>query len=95
MYQITTLPYTLFLTYLPRLFSFGAFQTDRLTEKFVHPLFPNSFFFPLSARGPSTRRRKFTGLAELRGGWPIELKYLEGTDQQSHPTRGKKQKTSP
>ena len=26
----------------------------------------------LSARGP-TRRRKFTGLAELRGGWPIEL----------------------
>ena len=27
--------------------------------------------FSLSARGP-TRRRKFTGLAELRGGWPIE-----------------------
>jgi len=30
------------------------------------------FFFPLSARGP-TRRRNSTGLAELWGGWPIEL----------------------
>jgi hypothetical protein len=32
----------------------------------------SSFFFPLSARGP-TRRRNSTGLAELWGGWPIEL----------------------
>jgi hypothetical protein len=32
----------------------------------------------LSARGPSTRRRNSTGLAELCwGGWPIEL----GTSQ--------------
>jgi hypothetical protein len=44
---------------------------DRRTEKIVHPLFPNSVFFSLSARGP-TRRCNFTGLAELRGGWPIE-----------------------
>jgi hypothetical protein len=47
---------------------------DGRTEKIVHPLFPNSFFSPLSARGP-TRRRKFTGLAKLRGGWPIETSY--------------------
>ena len=31
----------------------------------------SSFFFPLSARGP-TRRRNSTGLAELWDGWPIE-----------------------
>jgi hypothetical protein len=31
-----------------------------------------SYFIPLSARGP-TRRRNSTGLAELWGGWPIEL----------------------
>ena len=36
------------------------------------PLSLTSFFFPLSARGP-TRRRNSTGLAELWGGWPIEL----------------------
>ena len=53
--------------------------TDRRTDKVLHPLFPtpNSFFPPLSARGP-TRRRKFTGLAELRGGWPIELASSRG-----------------
>ena len=73
MYQIIILPYTLFLTYLPQAYSplERSWRTDRLTDKVLHPLFPNSFFFPLSARGP-TRRRKFTGLAELRGGWPIE-----------------------
>jgi hypothetical protein len=70
MYQKSTLPYTLFLTYLPQAFS--PLERSGLTEKFVHPLFSNSFFFPLSARGP-TRRRNFTGLAELRGGRPIEL----------------------
>ncbi len=49
---------------------------DRLTDKVLHPygtLFPNSFF-SLSARGP-TRRRNFTGLDELRGGWPIEQEH--------------------
>jgi hypothetical protein len=40
-------------------------------DKVLHPLFPNSFF-SLSAWGP-THRRNSTGLAELRGGWPIEL----------------------
>jgi hypothetical protein len=45
--------------------------TDRLADKILHPLFPNSFFSSLSAQGP-TRRRNFTGLTELRGGWPIE-----------------------
>ncbi len=35
------------------------------------PLSLTSFFFPLSARGP-TRRSNSTGLAELWGGWPIE-----------------------
>ena len=55
-----------FLT--PSFFPFGAFRTDR----FQHPPIPYFFFFPLSARGP-TRRRNSTGLAELWGGWPIEL----------------------
>ncbi len=73
MYQKSTLPYTLFLTYLPQAHSLleRCRLTDWLTDKVLHPLFPNSFFFPLSARSP-TRRRKFTWLAELRGGWPIE-----------------------
>ncbi len=70
MNQKSTLPYTLFLTNLPQAYS--PLERSRLTDKIVHPLFPNSYFFPLSARGP-TRRRNFTGLAELRGGWPIEL----------------------
>ncbi len=35
-----------------------------------------SSFFSLSARGP-TRRRNSTGLAELWGGWPIELGQKE------------------
>ena len=61
-----------FLT--PSFFPFGALQTDRRTEKILHPLLPKFFFFPLSARGP-TRRRNTTGLAELWGGWPIELVY--------------------
>ena len=39
---------------------------------FNTPCYLSSFFFPLSARGP-TRRRNSTGLAELWGGWPIEL----------------------
>ena len=73
MYQKSTLPYTLFLTYLPQAYSplERSRRTDGLTDKVLHPLFPNSFF-SLSARGP-TRRRNFTGLAKLRGGWPIEL----------------------
>jgi hypothetical protein len=56
--------------FTPSLFSFGALRTDRRTDKVLHPLFPK-FFFSLSARGP-TPRRNFTGLAKLRGGWPIE-----------------------
>ena len=34
-----------------------------------------SIFFPLSVQGP-TRRHNSTGLAELWGGWPIELVTL-------------------
>jgi hypothetical protein len=69
MYKKSTLPYTLFLTYLPQAYS--PLERYGLTEKIVHPLFPKFFFFPLSARGP-TRRRNSTGLAKLWGGWPIE-----------------------
>ena len=54
-----------FLT--PRFFPFGALQTDKI----LHPLFPEFFFFPLSVRG-LTRRRISTGLAELWGGRPIK-----------------------
>ena len=72
MYQISTLPYTLFLTYLPQAYSplerYG--QTDG-QRKFFTPCSLSSFF-SLSAQGP-TRRRNSTRLAELWGGWPIEL----------------------
>ncbi len=54
--------------------SFFPFKPSQ-TEKFLHPLLPKFFFFPLSAQGP-TRRRNATGLAELWGGWPIELDYV-------------------
>jgi len=47
-------------------------RTDGRTDNILHPLLPKFFFFPLSARGP-TRRRNSTGLAQLWGGWPIEL----------------------
>jgi hypothetical protein len=49
----------------------GAVQRDSnvVGERFWRDF--SSFFFPLSARGP-TRRRNSTGLAELWGGWPIE-----------------------
>jgi hypothetical protein len=69
MYQKRILPYFIILsTFSPHASSpFGAFQT----EKFQHPFHPY-FFPPLSAQGP-TRRRNSTGLAELWGGWPIEL----------------------
>ena len=73
MYQKRILPYII-IPYLltPSFFPFKPSQTDRRTEKSQHPLLPKFFFFPLSARGP-TRRRNSTGLAELWGGWPIEL----------------------
>jgi hypothetical protein len=72
MYQKSILPYIIIPYFLtPSFFPFGAFQTDGQTTFFT-PLYLSSFFFPLSARGP-TRRRNSTGLAELWGGWPIEL----------------------
>ena len=73
MYQKRILPYFIIPYFLtPSFFPFGALQTDGRTEKSQHPrCYLSSFFFPLSARGP-TRRRNSTGLAELWGGWPIE-----------------------
>ena len=75
MYQKRILPYIIIPYFLtPNFFPFGALQTDRQTEgrtNFNTPRYLTSFFFPLSARGP-TRRRNSTGLAELWGGWPIE-----------------------
>ncbi len=53
----------------PKLLPFWS-VTDRQTDFNTHFTL-TSFFFPLSARGP-TRRRNSTGLAELWGGWPIE-----------------------
>ncbi len=72
MYQTSTLPYTLFLTYLPQAYSSleDSRQTDGRT-RFFTPCSLTSFF-SLSAQGP-TRRRNSAGLAELWGGWPIEL----------------------
>jgi hypothetical protein len=71
MCQNRILPYFIIpSTFLPQAYSllerYG--QTDT-------PCYLSSFFFPLSARGP-TRRRTSTGLAELWGGWPIEQESL-------------------
>jgi hypothetical protein len=72
MYQKRILPYFIIPYFLtPSFFPFGALRTDRRTD-FNTPCYLSSFFFPLSARGP-TRRRNSTGLAELWGGWRIEL----------------------
>jgi len=76
MYQKRILPYFI----IPSTFSPQASsplshhrQTEGRTKIFT-PCYLSPFFFPLSARGP-TRRRNSTGLAELWGGWPIELDY--------------------
>jgi hypothetical protein len=72
MYQKRILPYIIIPYFLtPSFFPFGALQTEGQTNLNT-PRYLSSFFFPLSARGP-TRRRNSTGLAELWGGWPIEL----------------------
>jgi len=74
MYQKRILPYFIILsTFSPQASSPLSHhrRTDRGTD-FDTPFTLTSFFFPLSARGP-TRRRNSTGLAELWGGWPIEL----------------------
>jgi hypothetical protein len=71
MYQKRILPYFIIPYFLtPSFFPFGAFRTEGRTNLNT-PRYLISFFFPLSARGP-TRRRNSTGLAELWGGWPIE-----------------------
>ena len=73
MYQKRILPYFIIPYFLtPSFFLFKPSRTDRQISTPLSPLF--LFFFPLSARGP-TRRRNSTGLAELWGGWPIELEY--------------------
>ena len=72
MYQKRILPYFIIPYFLtPSFFPFGALQTEG-QRNLNTPHYLSSFFFPLSARGP-TRRRNSTGLAELWGGWPIEL----------------------
>ncbi len=76
MYQKRILPYFIIPYFLtPSFFLFKPSQTDR-QRNFNTPCSLSYFFFPLSARGP-TRRRNSTGLAELWGGWPIELGHLE------------------
>jgi len=70
MYQKRILPYFI----IPSTFSPQAsspLSLHRWTD-FNTPFTLTSFFFPLSAWGP-TRRRNATGLAKLWGGWPIEL----------------------
>jgi len=73
MYQKRILPYFI----IPSTFSPQAsspLSHHRRTDRLQHcntPFTLTSFFFPLSARGP-TRRRNSTGLAELWGGWPKE-----------------------
>jgi len=74
MYQKRILPYFVIpSTFSPQAYSLlvRSGRTDGRTN-FNTPFTLTSFFFPLSTRGP-TRRRNSTGLAELWGGWPIEL----------------------
>ena len=79
MYQKSILPHFI----IPSTFSPQASSPlERYRQKdgrttFFTPCYLSSFFFSLSARGP-TRRRNSTGLAELWGGWPIELPYRPG-----------------
>ena len=69
MYQKRILPYFI----IPSTFSPQASSPLERSGRtdFNTPCYLSSFFFPLSARGP-TRRRNSTGRAELWGGWPIE-----------------------
>jgi hypothetical protein len=69
MYQKRILPYYNSLLSHPKLLPLWS-VTDGRTN-FNTPCYLSSFFFPLSAQGP-TRKRNSTGLAELWGGWPIE-----------------------
>jgi hypothetical protein len=74
MYQKSILPHLI----IPSTFSPQAsspLERYGQKDKILHPLLPKFFFFPLSVRGP-TRRRNSTGLAELWGGWPIELAFF-------------------
>ena len=86
MYQKRNLPYFV----IPSTFSPQAsspLSHHRQTEgwtTFFTPCYLSSFFFPLSARGP-TRRRNSTGLAKLWGGWPIEQVWL--TSHESKTTQ--------
>ncbi len=66
-------PILLFPTFSPQASSSLSHHGQTEGQRnFNTPRYLSSFFFPLSARGP-TRRRNSTGLAELWGGWPIEL----------------------
>ena len=98
-------PILLFPTFSPQASSplERSRQRDRQTN-FNTPCYLSSFFFPLSARGP-TRRRNSTGLAELWGGWPIEQdsRYRQascaaappGTFLDQHPVKTAKKRTPP
>ncbi len=70
MYQNNMLPYFIIPSTLsPQAYS--LLEHSRQTD-FNTPCSLSSFFFPLSAWGPTCRRNS-TGLAELWGGWLIEL----------------------
>jgi hypothetical protein len=53
MYQKRILPFIIIPYFLtPSFFPFGAFRTDRRTEKFLHPPLPKFFFFSTERAGP-------------------------------------------
>ena len=66
-------PILLFPTYSPQVDS--LLEHSGQTEKILQPLLTKFFFFPLSTWSP-IRRRNFTGLAKLWGGWPVELEWI-------------------
>jgi hypothetical protein len=72
MHQKCILPYFIITsTFSPQAYSLLKCSGQ---TTFFTPCYRSSFF-SLSAQGP-TRRRNSTGLAELWGGWPIELDTL-------------------
>ncbi len=66
--NVFTLFYYSLLIY-PKLIPFWSVP-DGQTEKILHPLFPEFFFFTVHA-GPYLQAQLY-GLAKLWGGWPIE-----------------------
>ena len=69
MYQKSMLPHFIIpCLFTPSFFPFGAFQTDRMTEKILHPLLPKLFFFTERV-GPYLQAQLYCYWAGRTMGW--------------------------